>query len=301
MKKIIGIVLLLTLTLCSCSFLQKGTKIVFPGAAESQINVENMEYDLESLQKSVDEQTSKNKYYVYYNPKKVDYSIAKRFGFGEHAYSENTKGDVYERFYNGMGETASESAFLKIDEYGCFTLKTGIKETTFEMPFTPQECCSFAKEFLKKNDLLKETVSDNWSVNEQSLSDENVSKVHQLGINIFREIDGIEVIGNSRITVYVNGNGEIVNVYYNWREYLDSATVKLISVKKAISKIKEKEASISLEENPISMRIDNVAISYYEQARNEKNQMIQPVYIFSGVAETTEGEKEFYAIVQANA
>ncbi len=247
----------------------------------------------ESLQRSVDRDIAKTPVYIYFDPEERMGEIIKLFGFEGEEYSPFME---TERYYQSEGKS------LRVDAYGCFTFDLDKKSNRLEMPYTPQECLTIAKNYLREKSLLPENVASEWSVDEISGTVNNVNTVYEYGVNIYKgKISGRNVTGNSRITVFVNGDGNVRQITYNWREYRSKERAELISVAEALEKVYNREARFEVNNPSAKLSIKKVEVYYYEQARSQENLAIQPIYVFSGISTTTQGEKEDFAvIVQAN-
>ena len=109
------------------------------------------------------------------------------------------------------------------------------------------------------------------------------------------------ILINKEITVDLNGKGEVLQVFYNIREYESKEKVDLISIKEAIENIKKDDAFIEVESVSDKLIFKNVHLSYWTQNRNKDNLIMQPVYVFSGTSITSDGSEEPFSItVQAN-
>ena len=298
MKKNIAVAFLVALILCSVSCEKNGkkigSKIKFASSTPSVCDTTEFEYDLDELAKQIND----NDGFVYLNPKKTDYKIVEKFGFDINDYTvENS-----ERYYKSDEGTPPKS-YIKIDEFGAFDYGTSAKETKFEMTYSEKETVELAKNFLVKYDLWDEQLDEkNVSFNEGATINENGRLVYGRGVNFFmKKKDEYNIGGNSRVTVDLNGKGEVLQVFYNIREYESKEKVDLISIKEAIENIKKDDAFIEVESVSDKLIFKNVHLSYWTQNRNKDNLIMQPVYVFSGTSITSDGSEEPFSItVQAN-
>lgn len=273
-----------------------GYEINFPIAADQAI-LTSTKFDFNN--NMLEGQIDKDSAFVYQNPKLTDYKIVSDFGFDINDYSLHEDGT---RFYksNGVGQ---EEKLLKIDQFGCFSYKTGVDHTSREITLTEKECFKIAKQYLEKYGLFSDRIGETWSTNETTTTSKSGGTIKlTIGINFFpKQKDGLHIGGNSRINVEINANGEVCYVTYNFREYEKKEKVKLISVEEAFDRFKEGRAFIEVE-NPSSQLIfQRVSLAYWTQDRNLENLVMQPVYIFQGTSFTTTGEAEEFSItVQAN-
>ena len=99
----------------------------------------------------------------------------------------------------------------------------------------------------------------------------------------------------------VNGNGEIVDVYYRWREYKRKIKADLISIEDALKRIDEQKAYISMENASKELRFESVSVHYWAEAIDVGIKVMLPVYVFEGESTTQDGSVEDFSItVQAN-
>lgn len=264
--------------------------IRFPVALDSPIsNNTELVYNVEYLE----EQITSEDYYVYTNPKLTDYSIVEKFGFNINNYSLTNDGE--ERFYEMDGRDDKKT--LWIDKFGCFIYDPGVSSPSIDMKLSAKECNKIAVDFLKNYGLYSDEISHQRSVNESWNHTSKGSKLLGLGINFYLKKRG----GTGKILVKINAKGEVVYVMYNLREYDSKQQTDLISIEDAIKRFKEGNAFIEVENPSKKLSIESVELSYYSQDSNEKNLLMQPVYIFSGTSKTYDGKTEPFAItVQAN-
>ena len=247
----------------------------------------------DKLQNIIDREISRNPVYIYFDPEEKMSEIVKLFGFEGEEYSSFME---TERYYKSGDKT------LRVDDYGCFTFNLGETSERLEMPYTPKECLTIAKNYMREKNLLPENVASEWSVNEMSNTAYGTTVITEYGINIYRgKLDGRDVTGNSRITIEINGDGNVSQITYNWREYRSKERAELIPVSEALEKVYSKDARFEVKNPASKLTIKGVELFYYELARDHDNLAIQPIYVFTGTSRTTDGKTEDFAVmVQAN-
>jgi hypothetical protein len=277
-----------------------GFAIDFPLAAGGTgIDRAEMVYDMGELKKQIPSEDV----YVYLNPQNTDYKIADALGFDTNDFAVEDSG---ERTYM-KGNSVESGFFLRIDKFGTFTYKTNSPDTFFEMPYSENECVQIAKAFLEKYDLwdkeqLDESrvVVNNTSIGAEGNMDERITIGHDVYFHA-KQTDGLEVFGNARVIVEINGNGEVRSVTYSLRRYEDRQKADLISLEEAFQRIDDRKAFIEVESDSAKLIFEKVILAYWTQNRNEDNLVMQPVYAFQGTSVTLDGEEEPFAItVQAN-
>ena len=245
-------------------------------------------YDEESLNTEI----SKEKVYIYANPKETDFKIVSKLGFDVNAFTEDDEWPL--RWYR------KGSATLEIDQYGCFSYASGAADTTFEFPFGDEEAISIAENFLKENGLYTDGFTFA-AFGDTTLSDFVTTEVVSRMVYFVQTMDEKPVGGNQRIGVELNGNGEVVYVNYNVRQYQSKAKVESISVKDAMERIREGKATVDIPFSAKELKFENVSICYYTDNLNYENIAMQPVFIFTGTCVGESGKEEpFDVTVQAN-
>jgi hypothetical protein len=103
----------------------------------------------------------------------------------------------------------------------------------------------------------------------------------------FGELDGIPVEGpGAKIRVSIGDDGEVIGLHYVWRE---------VEQFEAYPAITEEEAREIFEEtSEAEFETLEVKLGYYAESEYEKQDFLQPYYIFDGtmLIETEEGEEE---------
>ncbi len=142
-----------------------------------------------------------------------------------------------------------------------------------------------ASKFLKDNELIPgdfayskmgATTLTNMATKEE--------KILTKDLYFMREINGIEVEGTSKIVVYMNGDGEIEEIYSSYREIKETVTVKEnYTVDEMIERLKSLNGTLYINENADEITMDSVDIIYYEDSAPFGNNVsIQPIYRVRG-------------------
>lgn len=303
-KKIItiaGIILALVIIVSAVLLVSKEVvirtyEIDFPGEGGDMtvLNTTVRSADVESLEKQVSSMTG----YIYCDPVITDYKIVEKFGFDIGKYHYPAFGTFEEpRLYGDINER-----HIEIDKYGSFIYKTGVEDTWFDIQLSDAECMSIAKQWLKENGLLNMNIDPYWTKGESMVTTNGETVVIAKTI-VFHPLtdDGCGIYGNSRVSVRVNGNGEIVDVYYRWREYKRKIKADLISIEDALKRIDEQKAYISMENASKELRFESVSVHYWAEAIDVGIKVMLPVYVFEGESTTQDGSVEDFSItVQAN-
>jgi hypothetical protein len=165
-----------------------------------------------------------------------------------------------------------------------------------------EQAISIAKKFLSDNLFLNQRF-DNIKVSPVSSGDTatNNYKITEKQIYFCPTLDGVPILGTSRIIVTIGANGKITGVDKYYKDIEEYKTMKIKSAKEAFEKVKTKEASININQNAKSAKVTKVKLGYWEDAGTIKEQpYLQPVWIFTGEAVTDKNEKEaFDAVVPA--
>ena len=247
--------------------------------------------------KELEAQLSSNKsYYVSFDPTPTDYSIVTKFGFDTNDYKAYDDG---ERVYEAEGKDKTKSLYIEPD--GRFSYYSGVKGTTFQIALSEKECYEIAKRFLVDNDLFIEEFGNKASVNEAEAlgSASEGHRVTALGVSFSSEGKYCD----SRATVTVNGNGEVISVIYNAKKYVQHKKVKLISIESAIDLIRQNKALIDVGElySYTDLKFETVSVQNREYEKEDNSILVQPVYVFEGMVTATDSTTHPFAItVQAN-
>ncbi len=291
------LIIALPLNLCGCSSEDAvvfGEEIKFPEGTDSQLD-ENATLTYNA--KDLEAQLSGNKsYYVSFDPTPTDYSIVTKFGFDAENYNAYDDG---ERAYTAEGR--DEDKYLRIEPNGRFSYKTGIKGTTFQITLSDQECYEIAKKFLEDNGLFLEEFGNKASVDEASAlgSASEGHWVTALGVSFLAQGKYCD----SRATVTINGNGEVISVIYNAKKFAQHKKVKLISIESAIELIRQNKALIDVGElySYTDLKFEKVSVQNREYEKEDNSILVQPVYVFEGTVTATDGTAQPFAITaQAN-
>lgn len=271
-----------------------GEEIKFPEGTDSQLD-ENatLTYNAKELEAQL---SSDAAYYVSYDPVPTDYAIITKFGFDAENYNAYDDG---ERAYTAEGR--DEDKYLRIEPNGRFSYKTGIKGTTFEITLSEKECYEIAKKFLEDNGLFLEEFGNKASVDKASAlgnASEGI-RVTALGVSFLAEGKYCD----SRATVTINGNGEVISVIYNAKKYAQHKKVKLISIESAIELIRQNKALIDVGElySYTELNFEKVSVKNREYEKEDNSILVQPVYVFEGTVTAVDGTTQpFTVTVQAN-
>lgn len=120
-------------------------------------------------------------------------------------------------------------------------------------------------------------------------------------VYFYPQVDGLSVLGVSRIVVKVGEDGQIIGVMKNYKDFALAGQIDLASPLSFIDGIKSNLYSSSINETAVSARIYDVKLGYWEDAGSHHEQpYLQPVWIFMGEADLPDGATEgFDVIVQA--
>ena len=301
-KKIIrgGIgLLLLSATLFGCQPAKNEAsdpsfEISFPSATPVTVSEQTKKtYDAAALQAKLTEE----EVYLYSDPEITDYAIVSVFGFSPREYSVmDGMPDI--RWYR-KGNNESEKR-LEIDKYGCFLYAPDVDDTWFEFPFDDEQTIRIAEDFLKEYELWVDGIAC-YSIDNTVSMSKDYEKIVARNVVFFQKVDGKDICGNQRISVEINGNGEVTRVNYNVRKYQSKHTVTLIPIEEAIQNLDPEKAYVSVESTSEELIFEDVEIAYWTSNTEYDTVAMQPVYIFSGTSVTAQGETEPFSItVQAN-
>ena len=232
--------------------------------------------------------------YVYYDPEITDYSIVSELGFNISDYSILPE-EPNIRWYSEQGRK------LEIDKYGRFVYTTNAEDTWFDFPFDNNGTIQIAEKFLKDYGLLNHTFS-NYSIDNTTNMTAEETKIVARTVNFYHKLDGKGVGGNQRVSVDINGYGEVTSVNYSIRNYKKQVNAKLISVEDAINNILSGKSYNDIPTVSKELVLEDVVVTYWTQNLNYNNTCLQPVYTFIGksLSASTQEWEEFSITVQAN-
>ena len=255
-----------------------------------------IDYDIKSLKAKI----PRGPWNVYKAITIEDYAeIAGKLGFSEDHIVSTYSDSVSYRDENDM-----RTRRLIVWSTGCFSYETGIKETTFETALSERDYIELSKEVIKeygwRSDLIDDecTVSISMSTNPSI----NESKITGYTIHLYYLFDGKTMLGEPRLNIKFNGNGEVVTIWYYMPDFekIGSADVKTLN--QALTCIKDGNAPMAygLEKAPDRITINDVELCYYSQRDANDEVYAQPVYFFDATGHYETGDEPFKIVVQAN-
>ena len=123
-----------------------------------------------------------------------------------------------------------------------------------------------------------------------TLNDSNGDHITRAGATFKRVLDGVSVRGNDRFYLYFDGTGlvEIVIELYNYEKIKE---IDLVSFQSAKERIKTPDyLSLNTGVEIDTLKVEKAQLLYYNQYRLD-NKVLQPVYVFKGIATDVNGEK----------
>jgi hypothetical protein len=98
-----------------------------------------------------------------------------------------------------------------------------------------------------------------------------------------RYIDAKPVVGDGgSIYLDLGNNGELVYLNKIWRTVSPAGSVPIINASAAIEKIKRGDVLGHPPKCACQLNVDKIGLGYYENGRNETQEYLEPVWIFSG-------------------
>ena len=298
----VAVLLVLSLPLVSCSSTSDssdskdyfGQKIEFQNSIDGTLDPDaELKFDVAKLTSQL---PADKTYYVSETPVLTDYAIVSKLEFNKEKFevSDNNQ-RTYITKENGVEK------WLKIDRYGKFTYKSGIKATSSEIKLSDRECYDTAKQFLQNNGLFIEEFGAGASVEtaESTYSESEGNKITAKCV-IFAVEDGYS---RSTATVNINAEGEVISATYNVKKFKNHHKIKLITLQEAVEQVKRNNAliNVGMATKYSELDFEKVSVGHYEQADENGGIIVQPVYIFEGTVIATDGETaKFQITVQAN-
>ena len=183
---------------------------------------------------------------------------------------------------------------ISIYPNGIFNFETTYDTDRKEFPFsmTNEDVGQTAKNFLTSHGLLPNGFVLTDRVGEQGVTfEENgieQTVVTAKGAWFQRMIDGIEVIGTSKILVMLNTDG-IFSVSSVYSQIGEATEVNLIDMNEALKRAKTNDSLLKWELNKLKGNetkavVDKVKIVYYDDPLDQNATHIQPCYYFEGKA-----------------
>lgn len=258
-----------------------GTKIVFDRLYTPEPGTEFV-YDAKSLSALL----PNDQQYVYYNVIVDNYGSASALGFDESSYTEAD----WMRVYSDPDSGAS----LKIDRFGRFIYDP--ENAVRQYQTTNNDRYNFIVDVIEKCG-LGDKISDGWSSCGDVVTDEyGNDAVITTAITVDSRIST-----DGRVEAKIGENGNVSEITCGIYSYGKSQKAHLISVKKAIEKIKKGQAELIVENEATRFEFEEISLKYMPQETADGDRMLQPVYEFSGTAISPSGESDsFIARVQAN-
>ena len=159
---------------------------------------------------------------------------------------------------------------------------------------TDEEAIKMADEFLKSNNFLPENAyfkSIDYhrfkDINRFGVTTDQGKSAIQVGYGF--TIDGFKAIGaGAKAGVVFGDNGELIMFYRYWRDLEPYQNVEIVSPEEAIEFFKDEwiKRTSNYENNGLSIdvEIDDIYIAYLTEQSIEPQGFIEPVYVFSGIA-----------------
>jgi hypothetical protein len=98
-----------------------------------------------------------------------------------------------------------------------------------------------------------------------------------------RLIDGKPVVGDGGyIRMDLGDHGELITLFKVWRTVSPDGTAPIIPVSSAIEKIKQGELLGHKPKCACQLNVDKISLGYFEKDRDEPQEFLEPVWIFSG-------------------
>lgn len=237
--------------------------------------------------------------YVYGNPEQRIDTIVELMGFDI---------DDYEPAFDGKKRLYTKDTMkMYIDEYGVFNLTdTSASWKGGNCSLSDKEYAEKAKQYLVEHDLWPVGQIGDARTTETSTSSSKGTIILSKGVTFYpKSINGFKVGGTRRITVMFNDEGQVSDVYYNWRIYSSRRAADMLPISEAIEKIKSGKATFDTDDDDFyysdGININSVEVIYWDEATNPDNLTAQPVYVFIGKATKSNGKtSNVYFSVQAN-
>lgn len=237
--------------------------------------------------------------YVYGNPERRIDTIVELMGFDI---------DDYEPAFDGKKRLYTKDTMkMYIDEYGVFDLTdTSASWKGGNCSLSDKEYAEKAKQYLVEHDLWPVGQIGDARTTETSTSSSKGTIILSKGVTFYpKSINGFKVGGTRRITVMFNDEGQVSDVYYNWRIYSSRRAADMLPISEAIEKIKSGKATFDTDDDDFyysdGITINSVEVIYWDEATNLDNLTAQPVYVFIGKATKANGKtSKVYFSVQAN-
>ncbi len=264
-------------------------------------DVTQWEYDLDQLQKTIDEDVKNNPVYCYGNDKKISFTGLSLLGFTEDDY-QCDEGTTHVYTIKENGKTLKR---LIVDDYGSFNYHDLMESSsTEEVTFSYEDTYEIAKERFEKLGIsfagVQTVVSFNKSYSESS---EGTLLLSRGAFIAACEFEGRRISGNQAVYCEINGKQNNIHLMNKTRVMTSRMPAELISINEALEKIQKKECQFGYEEITFRLEritIERVELNYYQNVIIGQPSVIQPVYVFYGKMSGGENSIEFSCMVQAN-
>jgi hypothetical protein len=307
------IVLLLSVTLFACSQDSAGSSksneeisVSYPAfsypASEEPFLRGDISFDIAFTQTSKLEESVK-----IYRAKDLtlDDAYKRRIlgAFGFQNYSNNVE-ETNVTNYN------MDNKQISIYPNGVFTFETAYETDRKEFPFNikDEDVGQNAQKFLESCGLMPSGFVLTNKFGEQGVTYEvngtEQTVVTAKGAWFQRIIDGIEVVGTSKILVMLNPDG-ICSVTSAYSELGEATEINLIGMEEAVERAKTIDSLLNWELNKLEGSetkavVNQVKIVYYDDPLDESATHVQPCYYFEGTArDELNNETNFSILVPA--
>jgi len=193
-------------------------------------------------------------------------------------------------------EVLKSSGRIRCLSYSAFTADNLVKKLPEE-----EDAKKIAVDFLNTNGLMpKDAKFDKIVIDKiiQANKDPETGKISEeefpqyIQVIFKRVIDNIPVDGpGEKLKVYIGDNGKIIGVYKCWRTYKPYAETKIISPSEALKNLKERGIyGVKVGKN---VKVIDMYLSYYAQPAVDKQDYLQPVYVFTVETENKDVFKQY--------
>lgn len=255
-----------------------------------------VDYDVNILMKKIPQ----GSWNVYKSISIKDYAeIAGKFGFTENQIVSRDSDSVSYR-----AENDTQTRRLIVWSTGRFSYDTGTKQTSFETTLSKEDCIELSKDVIREYGLTSNMFDDECTVSETVLTTPSIneSKITGYTIHLYFLFDGIKMLGEPRLNIKFNGNGEVVRIMYNMPDYQKIGPADIKTLEQALTSIEQGATPMmyGLDEAPNRISINDVELCYYSQSNESNEAIAQPVYLFSATGHYEYGDEPFNILVQAN-
>ena len=217
---------------------------------------------------------------------------------------QNYNSDVDE---SGVTNYSLGNKQLSIYPNGVFTFETtyDTDRKDFQFKMTNEDVGQYAKQFLTSQGLLPNgfVLTDKFGEQGVVFEENGIEQtvVTAKGASFQRVIDGIEVIGTSKILVMLNTDG-VCSVSSVYSQIGEATEIKLIDMNEALRRAKTNDSLLTWELNKlkgdkVEAVVDRVKIVYYDNPLDKNATHIQPCYYFEGIATDEMNNTSNFSIV----